>query len=568
MDEGLARIEARLDELTRSLRQCEARLAALEGRAAPVGEPEPAPVAAAELPALPEVPETEGLLALGGRALLALGGAFLIRAVTEGGALPVGLGTSLGAAYALLWVGLAHRAGTRGQRLEATVLGVVAALVGNPLAWEAASRFQVLGPAGAALGVAALASALFAVAWLDDLYVLAWAASLGAIGAGGALLVSTHALSAVTALFLYLGLLTAWQGYGDKHWHGLRWPAALCADGAVLLCAALATRQGGPPEGYSDLSLTATATLGLLLAFSYMGSFAVRTLWRRRDVNVFEMTQGAAAAVVGLGSAADAAGVAGQGLGLLGGLATVMGLSTYGVAFAFLEQGADLRRSFRFNATLALALVLWGTSHLAHGSALAFTWLALGLLTGALGRHFERLSLRGHGALFLALGAHLAGVFHLVAAAFLGPPAPLPIELPVVVAVACAAAGAALVAWPGQPWTARLPSLALCAVWLPGLGALLLAGVGPLLGTADDAARLALARTLVLTGCALLLAAGPRLRVPDDLARLAPALVVLAAAKLVVEDLPKGRPATLFIAFVATGLALIVVPRLRRSVPR
>jgi hypothetical protein len=41
-------------------------------------------------------------------------------------------------------------------------------------------------------------------------------------------------------------------------------------------------------------------------------------------------------------------------------------------------------------------------------------------------------------------------------------------------------------------------------------------------------------------------------------------VLAIAGVKMVLEDLPRSRPATLFLAFALYGGALIVVPRLRR----
>jgi hypothetical protein len=44
-------------------------------------------------------------------------------------------------------------------------------------------------------------------------------------------------------------------------------------------------------------------------------------------------------------------------------------------------------------------------------------------------------------------------------------------------------------------------------------------------------------------------------------------MLALVAIKLLAEDLPRGRPSTLFVALAVYGAALILAPRLaRRSV--
>jgi hypothetical protein len=46
------------------------------------------------------------------------------------------------------------------------------------------------------------------------------------------------------------------------------------------------------------------------------------------------------------------------------------------------------------------------------------------------------------------------------------------------------------------------------------------------------------------------------------------ALLALGGIKLIVEDFPRGRPGTLFLALAFYGAALILAPRLRQSTRR
>jgi hypothetical protein len=68
----------------------------------------------------------------------------------------------------------------------------------------------------------------------------------------------------------------------------------------------------------------------------------------------------------------------------------------------------------------------------------------------------------------------------------------------------------------------------------------------------------------VLSLGALALAAMGRLAACCDARWLAWPVLGLAGVKMVIEDLPRSRPATLFLAFAVYGAALILVPRLRR----
>jgi hypothetical protein len=167
MDDRLTRLETRVSELSLSLEHLGRRLAALDGGA--VAAPLPAvgtrPAAQEPEERVPEWVDFGGWMALVGRTLVALGGAYLLRALTDAVLLPQSLGVLIAFLYALGWLLLADRAGGRGRTTSAAFHGVTAALIGYPLLWEATARFGYLPPAGAALAVALFTALAFAVAW-------------------------------------------------------------------------------------------------------------------------------------------------------------------------------------------------------------------------------------------------------------------------------------------------------------------------------------------------------------------------------------------------------------------
>ena len=112
-------LEARVETLSLALARLEARVQRLEGyggapRAADLAPPEAAPVAD---------PEKDGqgslvpILGMVGQVCLILGGAFLLRTLTDGGTLPRLGGTALGLAYAVVWAVVAWRAAPPLQKL-------------------------------------------------------------------------------------------------------------------------------------------------------------------------------------------------------------------------------------------------------------------------------------------------------------------------------------------------------------------------------------------------------------------------------------------------------------------
>src|SRR4030095_8593226 len=90
----------------------------------------------------------------------------------------------------------------------------------------------------------------------------------------------------------------------------------------------------------------------------------------------------------------------------------------------------------------------------------------------------------------------------------------------------------------------------------------LLAGVPG--GGRCDPGVLATVRTAMLTAVALLLGWASRFKGFREAAWLVYPTLALAVLKLVVEDFPQGRPATLFLALALCGVAFLFAPRLAR----
>ncbi|HRY44908.1 MAG TPA: hypothetical protein P5164_13275, partial [Thermoanaerobaculia bacterium] len=478
-------LEERVAALSAAVAALEGRLGALEGRPAAARPAEAGAEAAAARPeadeatALPTVAGSAPAV-LAGRAFLGVGGAFLFRTLTEAGTLPHAAGVALGLTYAAAWILAADRSGRAGRRADAVLHSFLGLAVSLPLLWESTARLQALSPGAAAGLLAAVGVAVFSVAWRHDLASAAWAATLGAVGTAWALLLATARIELFTVLLIGFGAATLWATYG-RRWHGLRWPAALGADLAVLALVTLGARPGGPPAAWTGLSPGRAVAVALLLFVVYAGSFAARTLARRRDVNVFEVFQTAAVLLVGYGGAVRLAQAAGSGERALGVAALVLAALAYGASFGFVSREAPGARNFAFFSSLAIVLALTGGGLLASGPTLAVGWTLFGLAAALLGVRFGRRSLLVHGAGYLAAASVPSGLVGAGLAAFSGPGAPLPSP------PGAAAGGVALVAaacWAvsvgsrrsglkdGAAWAPRTLLLAIAAA---GAGAALVA---------------------------------------------------------------------------------------------
>ncbi len=552
MNKRLAALESRVGALERALAKLQARLSE-EAHPEPGNGPAPAPPpSAAAAPALP-APLAGSLLAsltAAGRSCLVLGGAFLLRSFTEAGTLPGRVGVLLGLLYALVWLVAADRSAARDRRLGAVFHGLTAALIAYPLVWEATARLAVLSPAAAAALGGLCTAGLLAVAARGDLPVLAWCGVLASL-ASSALLVPTGAVLPFALLSLVLFLAAGTPG-ASRLWPGLVWPAALGADLFVWLALTLASRAGGPPEPYAPLPPGAGLGLAGALLLASVGGGLFRVLARREEATPLDFLQIPAAILLGFYASAGLA----RGLGPAAAL--LLALATYGTG---LRASGSVRTSLLYT-TVGLGLTIWGGSLLLLGNARAAVWEALALVLAAAGGRAGRPLLGVHAVACLGLGAEASGFLAAARRAFLGQAGPDPLSA-ATLAAPTAAAVACLLLSRGEParGVRRATVLTLGLFATAGAG---LVGVRLLAGPSAGPHGLALARTAVLSAAALAVAALRRTGRLVFLADLGYPLLVLGGVKLVLEDLPNGRPATLFGAFILYGVALLGVPRLLR----
>jgi hypothetical protein len=537
-------------------------VAELEGRRAR-HQPRPTADAPAEVQAaLPTLPQ--GTLALAGASLLIFAGAYLIRALTDSHVLPPATGVAIGLAYAAVWQLKADRDAHHGSRESAGFLALASNLIAFPLIWETAARLGLLGARAAYVALVTFFVLGIGVAWRRHLTFCAWLTTALALATAVALLVSSHDLLAALVSLVAIGACLEWLALHDT-WRGLRWVAALALDGVALLLVAVATRPR-LPEGYVPLTTAAASTALLALPALHVAAVAARTLLRGRPVTVFEVAQGLIAVVLGFGGAWRVLAVHAQSTEGPAILALLLGLLCYGVAFAFVERRAGQGRNFYFYSSAAGLLMLGGTLGLDLGASLPLTWGALGLTAAILGRRFGRMTLRVHSAVYLLAGAVETGLMVACIRSLAGQhTSPL-------AAGAWLAAGLTALGWavlatdPGAPRSgvARTPQLLLALLVAFALGKAVQMALWATLGDslARDAGAAAVTRTAVLAGLVLALAWLSRRCELPELGWLVYPLVALGGVKLVTQDLPHGRPATLVLSLALYGAVLILAPRL------
>jgi hypothetical protein len=568
-------LAARLEAIAGTLADLERRLAALEARAltaaaAKVEPPEFEPLVEDGSHPSVTVQKFNATLfvSLVGRTFMVLGGAYLLRALTDSGRITPGYGVAAGLTYALVWIGVGHYRAAQGQPITATFHGLNTLLVGLPLLWEASTRFGLFSAPLAAVVLAGVTGLPLLVAWRQRLHAVAAAAAVGAMALIVMLTASTGQAVPFVALAIVLGIATLWLGY-HREWRWLRWPAAVIADVMVV---GLLARALNPQVLESR---ERTVVLALTLLTGYVGSFAVRTLIRGRRVIPFEVVQTLAVLAVGFGGAVLVARDSGAGVGLLGVAGTILGGCAYAVSFAFVERRQGLHENFYFYVTLALVFTVVGTRLLLAAPAWAILTAGLAILTTWLAYRYARLALALHGAVYALAAAGSSGAAAFAIGSLIGAQGMVPaFRVSWIPVIAAPLIGLTIPA-PSREAIARrvasIPRVVYAVLLIVLTAGLVSAGLTRLVaGSPPDPGIAATIRTVVLAATALCLAIGTQHERCLELGWLAYPTLAAGAIKLLVEDFRQSEPATLFVALAAYGVALVAVPRIaanRSSTP-
>ena len=491
-----------------------------------------------------------GPLVLTGRLLLVLAGGFLLRAVTEGGQLAAAIGVSLGLAYGLAWLAPALRAHRRGDETGAGFHAAATLLIAYPLLWEATMRFAVLGPRTGAVALAGVTAALLATAWVQRLPALAWLVTAATFAVATALGIGSREQAPFAAVLVALAGANLVLGL-RRGWLPLAGFSAVAANLAVAGITVGALAPGRPlPAGAALL-----VQISLLLL--YLGAAA----WLARHGELtWEMTlQGATAVALGWGGALVVvrATTFGPALGLLG-LALAIGAE--GLALRALPAA---RRGRGLLLGAAAALIMGACALLLPAPALA--WALIGLAACTAGALLERPALELQGALLVMAAAIGTGALADASRGLLAQPQDVG-DWRLRPLLGAAAMGACLLVVAGRRREGRRHALATALLlattaWL--LAGNLAAAAAP--WVAPDAGIFAAIGSGLLAGLAALLGRcgrGSRLAVA---AWLVYPLLAALALKVLLVDLPRGRPFTLFFSFTALGAGLLAAAATRRA---
>ena len=552
-------IDRRLSDIDDAIHAILARLDALETRAQ-AGVPA---AIRAETPAGPVAAVRAapgGVLGFTGRTFIVLGGAFLLRALTESGVVPASIGAWLGLGYAAAWLIAADRT----QGASALFHGLAALIVALPLIVESAARFGFLSAIEGTVALAGISVLALGVAWRRHMPGLASVALVGALLVSAVIAAATGHFVPIAAVLIALGIAALWIGY-DADWPWLAWPAAVLADVAVLASSMRATAE--PPRDTPASALTLLA----LLVIAFLGSFALRNLFHERSIRSFEIVQTAAVLLVGFTGAVAVGMRHGYPLAFIAVPSVVAGLVTYVQVFGrVMPRRGRAGISLQYYLSLAFTLSVVGLALLPAAASRSLVMsVAAVAATVAAWRHALPL-LAIHGAIAALVGAVQSRLLGFATAVWLRSPGSWP-ELTwpavgVLIALCLcyasprptmrSAADEAMVA------CARTPVGALMVLTA---GALLVAGVAAAL--APPPGWLATLKTVMLAAAAMALARARRWPRLVELGWLTYPVLAIGLVKIFVEDLSASAPEMLVIAFVAYGAALTVASRWAKKAP-
>ena len=561
-----------LEQITARLHDLEKRVAALEGPSAnPVTDQSQQVESFSTAPESPRPPATwrgfppvempSGAVPVLGKAVFGIAGAYLLRAIAEGGMVPQLPVLLVAIAYAAVWMVWAVRTHDASRFASATY-GVTSVLILAPLLWESTVRFQVLSPVFTSVILAVFIVLVLMLSWKRRLELIPWIATLAVVITALALIIATRDLVPLTATLLAVAAATESAACLA---HRLSWRAvpALAADCGIWLLVYVMTSAEGVPEGYSSARPLTLSILCFALLAIYGGSIGVRSFALRQRISVFEIAQGVLAfalATFGILRATQ-----GSASGALGTLFLLLSAVFYWGALSYFAD-EQFARNRRVSATWAAALLLAG-SFLVFSVNLQVPFLCFaGLLGAFLYFRTRKFSLGLHASFYLSAAAYVSPLPVYVGNALAGsvPAAPgWNVWMVGVTALLCYFVGARVPEDRSQRrWLWVVPAV---LVGFTGAAILVVAISALAAGRIElTPSRTSVIRTII--NCALALAlgfAGSRWK-RIELGWVAYSAVAFGTLKLLLEDLRFGNAASLVVSLLGYGSVLILLPQLMR----
>ena len=560
-----------VEQLTRTVADLQRRVGVLEG-ASRVQLPAPAQptLPAAALPAAEPrpLPAAAAIFLVLGKAMLAVAGAYLLRALAESSALPRTPVIAISILYAFVWLIPATRAAAKAW-FASSVWAGTSALILIPMLWELTLRFRFLPDAITAVVLTVFVIAASALAWKHHFAAVAWVAdSAGSIAALILAIATRDPAPFIVALLLMaiVGEIAAARHRTLR----VRPLVAAAANFAVFAFIWIYSSPAASRAEYAPIGPAALLAFGPLLLLIYAASATTQTMLLRRRISFFETAQTLIAFL--LACWAVFAFWSGPGAIFLGILCLLAAAAGYAVTFAWFGR-LHAQRNYHVYATGSLALFLVGCWLCLPPAVLALSLSLAAILATLLGVRTARMTLQFHGLACIAAAAFSSGLLAWIARAMTGALPPSPGWIVFLVSASSLICYAAVARSHGQDagrWWTRLLRLLSAALAAAASASLLVWVLLRLTAVAvvPDASHIAVIRTLITCALALGLAWSGALWQRRELAWLAWAALAFGASKLLFEDLRHGRLAFTAASLFLYALTLLLVPRLMHLKPK
>ena len=229
MAENSTRRARESDDFERRLSELERRVSALEGNTQSTSElPNQQAIAITADPGQGFATTPAGVATVLGRALLAIAGAYLLRAVTEWTVLPRNVGVVAGLIYAGYWLFSSARL-PAGDVFGIGVRAVTAAAIIAPMLWETTVRFAALPSQGAAAVLVGFAALGLGLTWHRNIGSIRRITTGAVVATSMALIIGTHDVTPFAVAALAMAALVEYAAVRN-HWLDVRWMVAAGAD--------------------------------------------------------------------------------------------------------------------------------------------------------------------------------------------------------------------------------------------------------------------------------------------------------------------------------------------------
>ena len=491
-----------------------------------------------------------------------MAGAYVLRALAESGVVPQLAIICVALVYAGMWLVWAARAGPD-ARFAGAAYAATSALILSPMLWELTLRFKVLPDAVTALLLAAFVAAALALGWKRNLTAITWVAAFSAAITALGLLIATRDPAPFALALTTVALLTELAVCFGRCM-SLRAIVAAALDVALGVVIVVYTAEQGVPPEYKAISYGLLLALVVAPLTIYGVGTSVWSVVLLRRISVFQIIQTVIA--FSIASFGVLRGTHQAWSPAVGVFCLTAAAGCYLAAFARFRDPRQTREYHVF-ASWGAALFMAGGWLLFSPQALALVLCISAVCAAWAGARWGRLTLEFHSVLYLTAGTIASGLLtyaaNILFAAF--PPRPSWIvSTTAVLVVVCYA-----VVWRlrGDEWQHRLIRLLLAAQAIFAVTAFTVLTIIWLVwaGTPPNAARLAVARTLVVCAAALALGLAGSHRNKAELVWTAYGAMALCTLKLLFEDLRTGSTGSMAVSLFLYGMVWLLLPRLVRS---